>query len=123
MLEEKGMGGPMTPRILLAVTVIGLLGASAVRAETQLTDIALNAVGGLNGLALHCKYVDVSAEIRKEAASTLPKARQYGEAFETATNNAFLDAKRTGKACPDKASFKKEVASAIGLMKGAFGKP
>ena len=117
------MVGPMTPRILLAVTVIGLMGASAVRAETQLTDIALNAVGGLNGLALHCKYIDVSAEIRKEAVAVLPKARQYGEAFETATNDAFLDANRTGKTCPDKASFKNEVASAISLMKGAFGKP
>ena len=112
----------MKPRVLLAVTFIALMGANTVRAETQLTDIALNAVGGLNGLALHCKYIDVSAEIRKEAAAVLPKIRQYGEAFETATNDAFLDANRTGKACPDKEGFKGEVASAISLMKGAFGK-
>ena len=117
-----GKGEKMTPRYLLGAVAAITVFAGTAKAETQMTDVALNAVGGLNGLALHCKYIDVSAEIRKEAAATLPKARQYGEAFETATNDAFLDANRTGKSCPDKEAFKSEVASAIGLMKGAFGK-
>jgi len=107
---------------LLMVVTVALTVSGAAQADTKMTDIALSAVGNLNGIALHCKYIDVSVNIRKAAAETLPKLRQYGAAFEEATNTAFLDASRTAKPCPEKATFNKDVASAIGLMKSAFGK-
>lgn len=111
----------MKMKFLLATAFVVALSASA-QAETKMTDVALKALGGLNGIALHCSYIGSSAAIRKAAAENLPKSRQYGAAFEEATNEAFLDAARTSKACPDKAEFEKDVASAIGLMKNAFGK-
>jgi len=106
---------------LLAIAGVIALSFPA-KAETAMTDVALKALGGLNGMALHCKYIDQSAKMRKAAVETLPKSRKYGEDFETATNDAFLSASKTGAACPDKAAFENDVASAIGLLKGAFGK-
>lgn len=47
-------------------------------------------LGRLNGVALACSQADAAARIKKLLIQYAPKTRRYGEAFENATQDAFL---------------------------------
>ena len=49
----------------------------------------IKALGELNAVALHCKYINETRRMKKSLVLTLPKVRQFGEAFDIETNKAF----------------------------------
>lgn len=61
-------------------------------------------LGLLNGQALACSHTKTAARIKKIMIERAPKSRRYGEAFEAATNEAFLaQVKKDPAACQDEA--------------------
>lgn len=51
---------------------------------------AVEALGKINGVALACQQPALSSRARNAVQTGAPKTRAYGEAFENATNAAFL---------------------------------
>lgn len=59
-------------------------------------------LGRLNGQALACSHTPVVSRIKAIMIQHAPKSRRYGEAFEAATNKAFLAQTKNDQAvCED----------------------
>lgn len=80
---------------------------------------AVEALGRLNGIALACQQPALVARARNAIVTTAPKTRGYGEAFENATNAAYLEQGK-GAACPDAASLASNIAAAEQRLKAEF---
>lgn len=89
---------------------------SAVSAEGA---AAIEALGRLNGQALACNQPAIGSRARNALTTTAPKTRETGEAFEAATNAAFLEQGR-GSACPDAATLNQDLAVAESRLRAAF---
>ena len=74
--------------------------AADVPADAGLAEV--RGLGHLNGEALACSYREAAARIKSLVIKHAPKSRRYGEAFEAATNEAFLGKFKKGQeACSD----------------------
>ena len=80
---------------------------------------AVQAIGRLNGIALACQQPALVSRTRNSVVTTAPKTREIGEAFENATNAAYLEQGKGG-ACPDAASLASNVAAAEKRLQAAF---
>jgi protein SCO1/2 len=93
----------------LVVLLLGLaLGASA-HAENAAEADALAAVkelGSLNGLALACRQPALSERAKRLMIDYVPKLREWGEVYETATTTAFLT---PSGACPEAAALRVRI--------------
>lgn len=94
--------------------VLGLAHAEAPAADA-LAPVA--ALGRLNGVALACQQPALTARLREIIIGQAPKTRAVGEAFEAASNRAFLD--QGGRACPDGKTLAGEIAAAEAGLKAA----
>lgn len=81
---------------------------------------AVQKLGELNGTALNCHYLDETRRMKKALVLALPKRRQYGELFDTATNTAFLKTVETRAECPVEETFSQQVDAAILELEAAF---
>ncbi len=108
----------------LFVPLFSLLMATSVQAEgiTEPQYNAIKKLGELNGVALNCRYLVETQRMKKALVLALPKRRQFGEAFDTETNNAFLAFIEQKKACPDEQTLSTEVDSAILVLDSVFPK-
>lgn len=106
----------VTPALALAVIVMA---APAITCANP-GYAAVEAVGALNGVALHCRYLDQVSRMKEAVVANAPKERSYGLAFEEATNEAFLSMIEQATACPSKTGFADEVEAAIRGMEAAF---
>ncbi len=80
---------------------------------------AVEALGRLNGQALACNQPAISSRARTAVITGAPKTRGYGEAFEAATNAAFLEQGR-GSVCPDAATLSQELAAGESRLRAAL---
>ncbi len=81
---------------------------------------AIKKLGQLNGVALNCRFINETRRMKKALVLTLPKRRQYGEAFDSETNASFLRLIETKANCPMEAAFSRQVDDAILLLDSVF---
>ena len=68
-----------------------------------LTDDQVNAVRGLgelNGIALQCGYYEQTRVMKKNLVEAVPKRREFGQAFDEASNDSYLAFIENNQACP-----------------------
>ena len=75
-------------RLSLFALLTLLAGTAAAEPEAALAAIA--DLGRLNGQALACSQMAAAGQAKSLMIRHAPKTRRYGEAFEEATNAAFL---------------------------------
>ncbi len=102
---------------LLAALLCSLLLAPAAHAEAP---AALTSIGFLNGMALACQQPALVARLREAVVAYAPKQREVGEAFEQATNLAYLGYSNGGGVCPDGRTLAERVDGAILELKAAY---
>lgn len=88
--------------VVLLVPLLLLAGPVAAEADAGLA--AIHDLGRVNGQGLACRQMAVSAQAKALMLKHAPKARRYGEAFEEATNAAFL-AQGKEDGCPQSAEL------------------
>lgn len=81
---------------------------------------AVQAMGRLNGVALHCRYLDQVRRMKAAVVANAPKERSFGLAFDEATNQSFLDFIKTRAVCPEQAGFGRKVGHGIDALKAVF---
>ena len=83
---------------------------------------AIEAIGRINGMALACEQPAIASRARNAVTTTAPKTRASGEAFENATNAAYLEQGK-GARCPDTAGFNAALGDAEKQLQAAFPAP
>ena len=110
----------------MTATIVGLLfgtllsGPAAAIGDRQYQ--AIVALGDLNGVALHCHYLDQTHRMKKALVRVLPRRRALGQGFDDQTNLSFLRFIEERASCPDEADLAARVDSAIRELEQAFGK-
>lgn len=92
--------------IFLALVLVPVARAAApadVEAEAR---TAVAELGRLNGLALACGQAETSARAKRLMIDHVPKLREWGEIYETATNGAFM---APPGGCPEASSLRVQV--------------
>lgn len=112
-----------TRRIIL--TLAGLLATGACLAEADLTPAlknSIDALGQLNGQALACQQMALSTRLRNILIYEAPKERSVGEAFEQATQEAYLAQGQGGQACPDSKTLAAQIETATLELRRSIGR-
>ena len=112
----------MSKRFALALSLFGFaLSAAAADpvADPGLTEV--RELGLLNGQALACSHTQVAGHIKTIMIEHAPKSRRYGEAFEAATNEAFLDQVKKDQAACQAGSALASQADAVAARLQAAG--
>lgn len=104
---------------LLALTLCAIANTALAADEGT---AAVEALGRLNGIALACQQPALVARARNAIITTAPKTRGYGEAFENATNAAYLE-QGQGDTCPDAAALASNMAAAETRLQASFAAP
>lgn len=79
-------------------------------------------LGQLNGIALQCKYLQHTQQMKQALVSSLPKDRALGELFDSTTNKSFLGFINEGNSCPEESQFTTQVDAAISALQQAYEK-
>ena len=107
-------------KFILTTLAAALLTGSALPARAaDPGTIAIEAIGRINGMALACEQPAIASRARNAVTTTAPKTRANGEAFESATNAAYLEQGK-GAPCPDTAGFNAELGDAEKTLQAAF---
>lgn len=101
---------------ILLLTLAGL-NHSSLAADSGSAAIAT--LGQINGIALACKQPAIVSRARNAVQTTAPKTRANGEAFEVATNAAYLEQGK-GMPCPDAATLAGRLGEAEKQLQAAF---
>lgn len=105
-------------KLAAPLLVVALAGLSGPGFAADAGNAALESLGQINGIALACQQPAIASRARNAVQTTAPKARAYGEAFENATNAAYL---AQGKgSCPDAATLAGRLADAEKQLQAAF---
>lgn len=110
----------MKKTLLVLSLLVPLFFAGRAAAISDSQYAAIRDLGLLNGVALHCKYLDQMRRMKRALVETLPKRRALGDAFEIATNESFLKFIDEKAACPEKDSFTARVDVQIQVLQEAF---
>lgn len=103
--------------------MVGCLWLGSAAAVTDAQYQAIRGLGELNGIALHCRYLDQTRRMKKALITVLPKRRALGQGFDDVTNESFLRFIEEQGVCPDKTRFSGQVGDAIRALEKAFGRP
>lgn len=106
-------------KLAAPILALALCAASHATFATDEGTAAVQALGRLNGIALACQQPALVSRTRNSVVTTAPKTREIGEAFENATNAAYLEQGKGG-ACPDAATLASNVAAAEKRLQAAF---
>ncbi len=106
-------------KLAAPILALTLVGASHSTLALDEGTAAVQALGRLNGIALACQQPALVSRTRNSVVTTAPKTRAVGEAFEEATNAAYLEQGKGG-ACPDAATLASNVAAAEKRLQAAF---
>lgn len=106
--------------VLLCLLSLALpAGAADSSADLGLTEIM--ELGRLNGQALACSQTEAVARIKALIIKLAPKSRRYGDAFEKATNEAYLvQAKEDQSTCQDGSALAGQVEEVAKRLQVAF---
>jgi protein SCO1/2 len=91
---------------IVVLTFLLLINSCVTATETGEALSAVRDLGHLNGLALACRQPEASSRAKQLMIGHVPKLREWGEAYETATNAAYLTPRAQ---CPDAAVLKVQV--------------
>ena len=112
------------PTIHRSLLVVILMVASwtpmAASAISDAQHDAINHLGGLNGMALHCKFYDETRRMKEAMVANVPKIRALGALFEDTTNAGFMKALESNQPCPSAAEFAQQVSAGIERLRGSF---
>jgi hypothetical protein len=106
--------------VILNACIALFFSSLTLAAETEPQRQSIEALGELNGIALHCKYMEHVHFIKQSLVETLPKKRRLGDIFEEATNTSFLTFIQSKESCPSPAEFDQQVNAAIDQLYKAF---
>ena len=81
---------------------------------------SIKALGGLNGVALQCGYIEQTRRMKRVLVATLPKRRALGLAFDDATNESFLRFMEQKVGCMSEQELSGSVDEAIIRLKTEF---
>lgn len=113
----------VTKYVILPITMVLLFSAFQAGAVTADQQNSIKHLGQLNGVALHCKYLDQTRRMKKALVTALPKRRQLGQLFDDVTNTSFLEFIQSKSVCPGEQQFSLEVDAAVAGLNRAFSKP
>ena len=108
-------------RTFVAV-LCGLTFSAAALAAEEAGLAAVRDLGRLNGQALACGQKDTAAWVRILMLNHAPKTRAYGEAYEEASQAAFV-AHNRGTPCPSQAELSARLESVSQRLKAALPAP
>jgi len=103
---------------LLCSLMLALPAGAAELAEQGLAEI--RELGSLNGQALACAQNDAVARIKTLMIDLAPKLRDYGAAFEEATNQAFLRQTQDQAGCQSGAILTLQAEAAAQRLQAAI---
>lgn len=118
LLETQLMQLSITPFVL----VLLLLPTAVAAVDDDARYDAVKALGGLNGIALQCKYFAQVSRMKQAVVMTVPKKRSFGLAFDQAANDSFLAFIQEQSSCPGPAGFEEDVSQQIELLQQTFKK-
>lgn len=98
-----------------SIFLICLLATGPVRADTAMA--AVSDLGRINGIALACGHPQVVARAKELMIAHVPKTRAYGEAYEAATSQGYL---QLPGGCGDAAALRLEAELAAGRIQAAL---
>lgn len=81
----------------------------------------ISALGQLNGVALACQQMALSARLREILINQAPKEREIGEIYEQATQASFLAQGQEGKNCPDSKTLAGQIDDARANLERTLG--
>jgi len=98
-----------------------MLLVQAARAATDEQLAAIERLGDLNGVALHCDALPQTQRMKRALVLHLPKRRQLGELFDYRTNDSFMRFIREEASCPAPAVLEEQVDDAIAELERVYG--
>lgn len=98
-------------RLIFSALLISCISGFSQAAGTPTPELqqSVSTLGQLNGVALACQQMALSARLREILINEAPKEREIGELYEQATQISFLAQGQEGKTCPDSKSLVKQV--------------
>lgn len=107
------------------LTAATLAFGSQVSASDAPPDVtaSVQALGELNGRAIACQYLALSARLREIIIAHAPKERNFGELYEQATSQSYLRQGQSQSLCPDGKQLADEINLAAARLKAARGEP
>jgi len=109
-------------RSLSRLSAVLLFAAAGLALAQEAGSDAIAALGRLNGVALACSQPALNARLREIIVNTAPKTRAAGEAFEQATQTAYLAHGQQGAACPDGKTLSEQIAAGEAALQQAYRK-
>ncbi|MCP3671010.1 MAG: hypothetical protein GY814_11370 [Gammaproteobacteria bacterium] len=113
----------LTKQVILPITVVLLFSAYQAGAETAEQQNSIRYLGQLNGVALHCNYIDQMRRMKRVLVTALPRRRHLGQLFDDVTNTSFLEFIKSKSVCPGEQQFLLKVDAAVAVVNQAFSKP
>ncbi|WP_157606660.1 hypothetical protein [Sedimenticola selenatireducens] len=107
-------------RVLFGIISVAALFSLPAAAVTEAQFDKIKSLGHLNGVALHCRFLDETRRMKEVLIKTLPKRRELGLAFDEQTNSSFMKFISDNQSCPDRLKFSHNVDSAIKALEEAF---
>ncbi|MBF0455869.1 MAG: hypothetical protein HQL72_13770 [Magnetococcales bacterium] len=117
--KTPGQSSRVSGSLLCLVLLLGAATFSS-SAQAEEADKVIEALGAVNGVALHCNRPNQVRKIKGAMVGLVPKLPEYRESFFSATNDAFLRAARTQESCPDPIAFRATVQHAIDQLQHFF---
>ncbi len=105
--------------LMLAVPIL-LAWSTLLPAVTDSQFQTIRTLGMLNGVALHCGYLEQTRRMKRALIENLPKRQALGQGFDDVTNESFLLFLEQRQRCPGPATFAAQVDEAIEALKQAF---
>ena len=101
-------------RIALLAALV--LSTAPVVADPEAGLAAIQDLGRVNGQALACSEMATAGQAKALMIKHAPKTRRYGEAFEEATNAAFLAQGKGQDGCPKPVEFSARLSELTGRL-------
>ncbi len=106
-------------KLAASILMLTLAGLSTPSLAADAGSAAIEAIGQVNGIALACQQPAIVSRARNAVQTAAPKTRANGEAFEAATNAAYLEQGK-GAPCPDAATLAGRLGEAEKQLQTAF---
>ncbi len=107
------------PRFLAPV-LAAFLFVPSVHAFSDAQLDSIRELGRLNGIALHCRYIEETRRMKRGLVLHLPKRRQLGELFDHESNASFMAFIENKGGCPAAAEFAVEVRAAVEVLEKEY---
>lgn len=112
----------MKIKLKLLTLLFALICQSTAMAADDEQLAAIAEMGRLNGVALQCRYLDQTQQIKRLLVLHLPKERALGDWFEQKTSASFMAFMNEQAGCPGLLEFDKSLAQAAKKLETVFNK-